>query len=224
MSRCPSCDVTVQGPWTSCPLCGQGLDGAVRATGPGPLPVVELRFSARRLLRALFLGSLGVIAVSFAAQLLLVRDHAQIGWFRSVWLGVTCLWLLVMMAVRKRRNVAKAAVYLVVLVGLVCTYWDYLSGWHRWALTYAVPLTCAGALLAVLIAVTLTRAEVGEHLLYNLGVALLALVPVLFLSFGWTTTAWPTLASVGLGLVVLVLLQTSRGSQIRHELAKRLHL
>lgn len=221
MRRCAECLVRVEGDWERCPLCRAPLIG--HAT-PSPLPDAPLVYSRRRVLRTLFVTSLAVIAASLLAQLLFRQGLAGFGAVRSVWLGIATMWLVVLMAVRKRRNVAKGTVYLVVLVGLLCVYWDYLTGWHRWSVTYAVPIVCACAVVALLITVRVMRIEVGEHILYSALTVLLGLVPLVFLALGWTTTPLPSAICGVLSLGVLGLLQLARGAEVRHELAKRLHL
>jgi hypothetical protein len=221
MRRCTECAVDVEGNWTRCPLCTATLTGEA---APSPLPAVPLNFSRRRVLRILFLTSLGVILASFLAQLLFSREITDIGLLRSLWLGLTAMWLVVLMAVRKRRNVAKGTVYLVVLVGLVCVYWDYLGGWHGWSLTYAVPALCASSIIALLITVRVMRIEVGEHIIYSGLTVLLGLAPLGFLAVGWVTNPVPSAVCGALSICALALVQRARGAEVRHELAKRLHL
>ena len=221
MRRCTGCAVDIEGNWSRCPLCTATLTGQAVAS---PLPAVPLRFSRRLLLRVLFLISISVIVASFAAQLLFDRGFAGIGVLRSVWLGVMTMWLVVLMAVRKRRNVAKGTVYLVVLVGLICVYWDYLTGWRRWSLTYAVPIVDAGSIVAVLITVRVMHIEVGEHILYSGLTVLLGLAPIAFLALGWVTNPLPSVTCGAVSLLVLVVMQLAAGPEVRHELSKRLHL
>lgn len=221
MRRCSECAVDIEGTWTRCPLCTAPVAGDAIAS---PLPAVPLRFSRRRVLRVLFLTSIVVILASFVAQLLFSRGLAGLGVLRFVWLGVITMWLVVLMAVRKRRNVAKGTVYLVVLVGLVCAYWDYLTGWRGWSLTYAVPIVNACSIVALLITVRVMRIEVGEHILYSGLTVLLGLAPLGFLAFGWVANPVPSGICGALSLFALVLMQLARGPDVRHELSKRLHL
>lgn len=221
MRRCAECAVDIEGAWTRCPLCGGPVAGeAVR----DPLPAVPLKFSRRRVLKVLFLTSIAVIVASFAAQLLFNRGLDEIGVLRSVWLGVATMWLLVLMALRKRRNVAKGTVYLVALIGLACVYWDYLTGWHGWALTYAVPIVCGCAVVAVLITVRVMSIEIGDHILYSGLTGLLGLAPIGFLALGWVTNPVPSAICGSLSIFALVGLQLVRGPEVRHELAKRMRL
>lgn len=218
---CPRCAVTVEGDWTTCPLCQTALTGHTVA---GPFPAVPLTFSRRRVLRVLFLVSLALILASLAVQLFFERDDANLGAWRFVWMGVATMWLVVIMAVQKRHNVAKGTVYVVAIASLLCVYWDYLTGWNGWALTYVVPILCASAMIAVLITVRVMRMAVGDHILYSGLTAVMGLVPIVFLTLGWVYEPLPAAICGVLSLVTLILLQLSRGSQVRHELSKRLHL
>lgn len=221
MKRCPECAVNIEGTWRHCPLCATPTTGEpTRST----FPAVPLTFSRRRILKILFLSSIALILGSMAAQLLLDRSPDGFGFLRSLWLGVTAMWLVVLMAVRKRRNVAKNIVYLVLLIGLVCVYWDYLSGWHGWSLSYAVPIVCGSSILALLITVQVMRIEVGEYIVYSGLTVLLGLAPIGFLVFGWVTQPLPSAICSAISIVALVTLQVYRGAEVRHELAKRLHL
>ena len=203
------------------------------------ITMIELRKRIRKILRrekvsgtagkALGVAS-PVVAVahsgqrSFAAQLFFDTDQADIGILRSLWLGMTAMWLVVLLAVRKRRNVAKNIVYLNLAVGLICVYWDFLSGWHRWSLNYAVPIVLAASIIALLITVRVIRMEVGEYIVYSGLTVLLGLTPIVFLVFGWVTQPLPSAICAAISLLALVVLQVYRGAEVRHELAKRLHL
>ncbi|KAB1644924.1 DUF6320 domain-containing protein [Gulosibacter chungangensis] len=218
MNGCEACKVTIEGAWMRCPLCGASTTGTATTS---PLPAVPLKFSRRRLLTVLAFSSLGLVVGSFAVQLFF--GHDGVGVVRSIWLGVMAMWLVVLTAVRKRRNVAKSTVYLVLIVGLICVYWDYLTGWNAWSLTYAVPIMSASAVVGLLIAVRLMRMELGEYLVYSGVTALLGLLPILFLVFGWVTNPVPSIICVVLSAIILVL-QLVRIRSVGHELGKRFHL
>lgn len=221
MKQCTECSVALEGTWNQCPLCQTPVVGEPSRS---PFPAIPLSYSRRRVVRMLFLSSIAVILGSFASQLLLDRGTAGIGSLRSLWLGVITMWLLVVMAARNQRNIAKNTVNLVVLVGLICVYWDYLTGWHGWALSYAVPIVCGTSILALLITVQVLRTEVGEHIVYSGLTVLLGLAPIGFLVFGWVTTPIPSAICGAISIFALVMLQVFRGADVRHELAKRLDI
>ena len=218
---CPRCEVSVEGDWSTCPLCQSALTGRAITS---PFPAVPLTFSRRRVFRVLFLMSLALVLASLLVQLFFERDDADLGAWRFVWLGVATMWLVVIMAIQKRHNLAKGTVYLVAIASLLCTYWDYLTGWNGWALTYVVPILCASAMIAVLITVRLMRMAVGDHILYSGLTAVMGLVPILFLTLNWVYQPLPAAICGVLSLITLILLQLARGGQVRHELSKRLHM
>lgn len=223
MRRCKACRVGIEGEWAHCPLCGTVTSGD-RGYEGDPLPAIPLSFSRRHLLRVLFLTSLAMIALSFAAQLFFNGEQGSPGALRIVWIGIVSLWLLVIMAVRKRRNLAKGTLYLVVLVGAMSAYWDSLTGWHGWSLSYVIPIVCGSAMLALMITVRLMRIEVGDHILYTVVTVLLGLVPVVFFVLGWVDHPLPTLICGSLSFITLGVLQATRSSEMKHELTKRLNL
>lgn len=221
MRWCQDCSAHVEGDWSRCPLCGRELVGEA---APGSLPDVPLRFTWRRVLRVLFLTSLGVIAASFLAQLLFRPDEDGLGVLRTLWLGLAALWLVVLMAISKRRNPAKSIVYLVVLVSGVCIYWDYLTDYSGWALDIAVPILCSASIVGLLIAVRVVRMAVTDYVVYSGLTVLFGLTPLVFLALGWVEHVLPSLLCGLLSLIVVAALLTLRGGAVRHELAKRLHL
>ncbi|MGY5764211.1 DUF6320 domain-containing protein [Brachybacterium sp. DNPG3] len=238
LPSCADCGVRIEGDWRTCPLCGAAItvpavvpaaDAADPAAEPAPaaaspFPAVPLRYSRRRLVRTLMLVSVGMVLVSFAVQLLLGPEPVGLGVGRTVWLAIMSLWLVVLAAVRKRRNIAKSTLYLVVLVGLVATAWDYLLGWTGWSVDFAIPILCSSSLIALIVLVRAMRIEVGEHIVYSGLIVLLGLVPLGFLALGWVAVPLPSVVCGALCLVALSAQRLSLGGVVRHELAKRLHL
>jgi len=220
MMRCHACDADVRGRWTRCPLCRTPLDGTPDAAPP-PHPDVPLRFDRRQVTRVLLAASAVLILASFGAQLLFRSD---IGGLRLVWFGLISLWSVVVIVVRKRRNVAKGIAYLVVFGSLICAYWDYLSGWTGWSITYAIPIICGSSILALLIVVRIVRLQPRDYLVYAWLTILFALVPAVFLALGWVSDPLASWVSVALGILMLVGMQLFRGGDVEHELRKRLHL
>lgn len=237
MKRCPACSVDLLGEWARCPLCrgpladaspglagsgsaGSGSAGA-DAAASDPYPTIPLRFDRRQLLRILTLVSLLAIAGSLLAQ---VVFPGRLEGLRLVWFGLISMWLVVLIVVRKRRNVAKGIAYLVVLGSLVLAYADFLSGWGAWSTTYAIPAVCTFAVIALLIAVRLVRLEPREYRVYSWLTLLFGLVPGLFIAFGWVTDLLPSLGSVLLSAAGLLLTLAFRGSEVRAELGKRLNV
>lgn len=219
MRRCPECQADIKGNWTKCPLCHTPLEGGKPVSSP--YPDVALRFDRNKGQRILVVASFFIILASFPLGLFW---RGQFGGLQGALFGILTMWLAVLVLIRKRRNLAKGILYLLVSLSLICAYLDYLVGWTGWSLTYAIPILCCSSLLAMFLAVRFVKMKAGDYVLYVLSAALLGLVPMLFLILEWVFNPIPSWTSVGLSVVLLLLILLFRGSEIRRELAKRLFI
>lgn len=223
MRHCEHCRVDIKGDWDSCPLCHRPLDTEEDVAVPNPYPDIPLRFNKQYVMSLLTWLSLVLIVAYFVVDLLL-GDNLEGRGLRLLLFGVMSMWLVVLILIRKRRNIAKGIVYLIVSVSLLCIYWDYATGWEGWSTTYVVPIVCSFALVALFIAVRVVRLSVGDYVLYLLAAALIGLFPALFLLFDWITQPVPSWISVGMSAVMLSLILIFQGGDIWGELQKRMHI
>lgn len=223
MRRCASCGGAVAGEWTECPLCRVRLEtGDVSHSAiPEVFPAVPLRFDRRQLWAVVVALSVLVIVASFVAQALVPDLIAPV---RTVWLSVAVVWLVVIAAVQRRRNVGSLVGWLVVLLSASALAWNAIDGPEFWATTWVIPAICTTANLALGVVVWIIRQDPTEHLAKAVLVALFGLAPGLFVLFGWVVTPVPALVCVGFSLLVLVLVAALRPRQLWAALHRRLHV
>ena len=77
-------------------------------------------------------------------------------WSGYVLAGVGCMWILSAVAIVKRRNLFKNAVWEAVLLWVVFLFWDFITGWRGWSVDFGIPI--------VLLAVYLLCGAVGVRL------------------------------------------------------------
>lgn len=252
MKFCNACKVKIKGSTQICPLCKQPtVDLAEtefaeddltkndsRKVGTlkpdlsknniteddglfDPFPIVPLRFKQYTLLTVLTIISV----IVYGVMLLIYLKFPKSGLLpRYIFFALLSLWLLVSAIVRKRRNVAKSILYQLSILSLLLLLLDKISTWSGWSITYAIPLLACVALFAIMIAIGFIQKEFGDYVLYVGAVAIVGLIPLLFIIFGWVDVLWPSILSVTLSSIMLVLLIIFRYSLIAHELKKRLHL
>ena len=169
MRHCPHCNATIKGEWEQCPLCQTTLDEATDPLLPDPYPKIPLRFNKEVVWKYLTLISFVLIIAFLLIELIWIgrMENLQFALF-----GILSMWLSVLILIRKRRNIAKGIVYLIVSLSLLCIYLDYLSGWSGWSTTYAVPIICSFAIVSLYIAVRLVNLGVKDYVLYLLTAAL----------------------------------------------------
>ena len=186
-----------------------------------PFPIVPLYFKQYTLLIVLTVISVIVYGIMF----LIYLKFPESGLLpRYIFFALLSLWLLVLAIVRKRRNVAKSILYQLNILSFLLLLLDKISTWSGWSITYAIPLLACVALFAIMIAIGFIQKEFGDYVLYIGAVAIVGLIPLLFIIFGWVDTLWPSILSVTLSSIMLILLTIFRYRLIAHELKKRLHL
>lgn len=219
MSYCQECQVSVNGDWLNCPLCHQPLEKVSDMQTPNPYPDIPLRFNKQQVLRILTSISIATISIALIIELFFLNSTKGLN---IISFGIVSMWLVVLIIIRKRRNIAKSIVYLIISLSLLSIYWDYVEGWSAWSTTHAVPIICIFALIAMYIAVRLVRAKVEDYILYLLCAALIGLIPAIFLLFDWVTNPLPAWLSIGLSTLMLVVTFIFYRAEVLRELKKRM--
>ena len=223
MRRCSSCGGEVLGQWADCPLCRVELDPVDTAASDGAevFPAPPLRFDRRQVWAAVVALSVLVLIFSFTAPAIVPGLAPPV---RTVWLSVAVVWLVVIAAVQRRRNVGSLVGWLVVLLSTAAVVWNQYDGPAFWATTWVIPAICTAANLALGSIVWIIRLDPQEHLAKALLVGLIGLMPGLFVVFGWVATPLPALICVGFSLLVVSLILIIRPRQLGSALRRRLHL
>lgn len=221
MKYCTSCCADIEGDWKNCPLCGQSLNPSNEIGTSNPYPAIPLRFNRKKVLSLLTFFTLltGFLFIGIEEIWL---DQSQ--GLKLAVLAILSLWTVVYTVIRKRRNIAKSILYLMVIVSIISIYLDYLLEWNGWSTTYVIPIICIFADLALTISVKLIFPEVGDYILYLLIVVILGFFPAVFLFFNWTTNPILSLLSVAISAIMFVVLFVSHRKVIVHEWEKRMQI
>src|SRR5699024_12387156 len=102
-------------------------------------------------------------------------------------------------------------------------YWDFLTQWSGWSVTYVVPIVCSASIIGLLITVRLIRMELADYVVYSGLTVLLGLTPIVFLALGWVGAALPSVVCGALRIAVVVLVLSLGGGALRHAVAQGLH-
>lgn len=220
MRKCDNCQVEIKGNWELCPLCELPLDLDQKVVASS-YPEVSLKYDKRSITKWLSILSIVIIFVTLALGLIW---QGRIQWLQASLFGIMTMWLAVLIILRKRRNVAKSILYLLITLSLLCIYLDYLIGWTGWSTTFAVPIICSASISGLFIAAYFMKMRVSDYVLYLVAAAILGLVPILFLLFNLVTTVIPSWISIGLSALMLVIIFIFRGSDMLREVQKRMFI
>ena len=80
--------------------------------------------------------------------------------------GVGCMWILSAVAIVKRRNLFKNAVWEAVLLWAVFLFWDFITGWRGWSVDFGIPIVLLAVYVILWVVVFVTRAPVSHYMIY----------------------------------------------------------
>lgn len=224
MKECPKCKVSVKGEWTVCPLCQTSLvkeDQQEEKEEPSSFLKVPLRFNRDKAVRVFIKASLLVVLLYFVVQFFY---PFQFFGLEYVLFGLLITWTMIVIFIRKRKNIAKAIVYLLLFISLVSLYFDYTNGWQGWSITFVIPILSMSSLLAIFIAMQVIDLKVKDYILYLQLVAIFGVVPLLFLVMDWVRHPLPSLLSIILSIIMFIGVFINYRSLLIRELQKRMHL
>lgn len=220
MSYCEKCDVTIQGDQEYCPLCDEWL--SVIEKEPNPYPNIPLKFNRYKLINLLlFLSVILAVGLLIINYLFLKSQGAVI---QSILLGISTLWLSTLIILRKRRNIAKGLLYLLITLNLLAIYSDYLYGWQGWSLSFALPFSSMIVLFALILSLKFVKLSLRDGLLYILISAVLSTIPGILVVLDIDVSPVPAYLSTFLGLTLLLFILVQYGDIIKKEIIKRFRI
>jgi hypothetical protein len=222
MRTCPHCQAVIKGTWKSCPLCNTSLAEADKEEKPtSSFLQLPLKFNRQKAIQVFFRVSLLLVLLYFVVHYFW---GFQFFGLEYVLFGLLITWTLIVIMIRKSRNIAKAITYILFFISLVSIYFDYLNGWLSWSLTFVIPILSISALLAMSISIQVVDLKVEDYVLYLQLAATVGLVPLVFLIMDWVGHPLPSIISVVFSLLVFVVVLLRYRMLLIRELQKRMHI
>jgi hypothetical protein len=223
MKICEKCVVSVTGDFKKCPLCQHALIGNQEENqSSGIFPVVPLLIHKHSLLfRLLQLCSVTAVIVSVSVNLMLPRSGF---WSLFVIAGVACVWLSVVVAIRKRHNILKNLTYQATIVSVLSVLWDVFTGWYGWSVDFVIPITFVSVMFATAIIAHILKMPTGTYIIYSFLLILYGIIPTIFVLSGLSGIIYPSLICTACSFILLAVLLIFEGKNMTDELKRRLHL
>ena len=221
MKSCEKCAVTVSGSHDKCPLCQNTLAGENK-NEQNIFPFVPLMSHKHGLFfRIIQLCSAAAVILSVAINFMLTQSGL---WSLFVAAGVACLWVSLIITIRKRRNILKNMTYQVTAVSILSVLWDVFTGWRGWSVDYVIPVSFVAAMAATAILARVLKMQTGTYMIYSILLMVYGIIPAIFILSGLCVIVYPSLICVVCSLFSLAALLIFEGKNMMDELKRRLHL
>ncbi|GAA0371479.1 hypothetical protein GCM10008932_23490 [Alkalibacterium iburiense] len=221
MQYCKACQAQIKGNWSVCPLCQTSLERGTEELEESSFLPVSLRFNRKKVMKGFTLASFIVIVLYFVAHFIW---RFRFFGLEYVLFGLMISWLMTVLLIRKRRNVVKGIVYVLIIFSLLSLYFDYVNGWLGWSVTFAIPILCIAAILAMFISIQLVDLKADDYILYLQLAAIVGIIPLLFLLMNWVGHPLPSALSVLFSVIITLIVLLKHGKKVKRELQKRMHV
>jgi len=221
MQNCVKCKVNIRGNHNICPLCGGLLQDNMEQTKDvyPQIPTIYQEFNL--FIRIMLLVSISTIIISVAVNEIFTRTS---NWSILVVAGILCMWISMFVILRKKSNIPKTILWLIVIISVLSVLWDWKMGWIGWSIDYVIPVVCVGAMIVMAISAKMLKISVRDLTIYLLVDGIFGFVPVLFIVFGWVQVKYPSILCVAASAISLTALILFEGDNMKAELDKRMHI
>lgn len=220
MKYCNNCKVHVAGNRKNCPLC-QGILAGEKYQDE-VFPKISFVYREHSLFfKVMLLVSIVIASVSAAINILLPQGGA---WSLFILGGLVSVWASIITAINKRNNIPKNIVYQVMVISVIATIWDFLTGWKGWSITYVIPFVCFSAMASMAVISKVRRLYAEDYILYIIIDGLFGLVQIVFIFTGGLSVLYPSLICIVTSIVSLSKILIFEEKILQAEIKRRLHL
>ena len=220
MKICEKCLVSVKGNFEKCPLCQYVLVGEGQCEDVFPfIPLIKHKHGF--LYKMVQLCSAMAVIMAVIVNIMLPQSGF---WSLFVIAGVACMWISLIIAVRKRHNILKNLAYQVNIVSALSVLWDVFTGWYGWSVDFVIPIAFASVMAATTILARVLKMQVSDYMIYMCLLIIYGIIPAIFIGVGLVTIIYPSLICVASSLLSLAALLIFEGGNMMAELKRRLHL
>lgn len=221
MRYCDKCGIEIIGERKFCPLC-QNKTVLAGKEAEEVFPVIPFLYKKHNLFfRLLIFASVIASMISLAVNIVLQSDT---WWSLFVIAGILCMWLYLLVSMKKKSNLPKSILYQVFLTIVLALLWDLFTGWHTWSIDFVVPIICCSAMLAILVLSRVFKLKLDDYIIYLIIDACFGILPFVFLLTGLLSVTLPSLICIGVSILSLVALLVFHGDKMLQELKRRLHI
>ena len=148
----------------------------------------------------------------------------RINWPLFELFGIVSMWIGLIVVLRKRHNIPKNIMWLVLTVSLLSIFWDWRTGSGGWALEYVIPIVSVSAMFVMYVTAKIMNLGANDYIAYFLLDALFGIIPIIFILLGWINVIYPSVICVAVSIIFLSAILIFQGENIKAELSKRMHL
>lgn len=183
-------------------------------------------FSAEKSKKDLFIKSFSFLCLASAIICGMINWLVSPGvwWSAYVTGALLSMWVMTVVAIQKRRDIMKNAVWQTLLLSIAMIIWDLFTGWKAWSIDFGFPCTIMLSLVIMLAATLILKLDSPRYMIYFLMVCIYGLIPGILALVGMVTVTIPSLVCSGVSLLIVLAFLIFQRQAVANELTKKFHI
>lgn len=220
MKKCYKCNVNLNISQNICPLCHNDLGITEKTSGVFPfIPTIYVKHHL--LYKLLSYASLVAIIICVFINFITTKN---VSWSLFVIAGITCFWVTLTTAIKRRNNFIKMLFAEFNIVIIASLFWDFSTGFYMWSINYVLPLTCIAYIIAIFIMRIFFKYYIKDYVFHITMNCFIGLIPLILLISDVVSTRWPSIASVIISICMISLMLVFNKKTFKKELQRRFHI
>jgi hypothetical protein len=224
MKYCNNCKISVNTIKKYCPLCYSELSGFDEQSCDECYPNLEndthlqskYSFTFRLMLFLSFAAVSICILINFMCW-------TGVLWSLIVILGIFLSWEIIGFLILGKKNPGFKVVCNMIVLPVVLTIIDLITGWHQWSINLVIPFTIIASTITITIILYIKKTKWREYMIYQLIITANGLIPGLLYIFGFVNIFWPVGVSLLYAFLTIIGIWIFADKQLGNELKKRFH-
>lgn len=219
MRYCKSCNMKIENNLTHCPLCSCETT-VIDDNYNNDYPNIKISRISKTLRNIVLFVSIALIISTISLNIVLESP--------TPWCIIPCtasiyFYFSTIFFLKKGKNIGLFIFTQVLLTSLVILVIDYVTGFSLWSINYIIPFILIGGCMALEIASFINKFVYKDYIIYLIVIALLGLLPVIFIITGIATIIWTNAVCILYSLLTFIGMFVFSRRRINAEITRRLH-
>ncbi|MCD8012799.1 MAG: DUF6320 domain-containing protein [Lachnospiraceae bacterium] len=164
------------------------------------------------------------IAAAVLCGMINVMIEGRMSWSLLAAAGIVSAWLLTIVAYKKRRNLLKNGMWLLLFASVIGILWDSSTGWRGWSVDFLLPIASLTVLGSMPVIIKVQHLEKQEYLFYLVQCCAFGFIPLVLLLAGVVRIPYPSILCAGISILVLAGLFIFENRDTVRELHKKFRM
>ena len=148
----------------------------------------------------------------------------NIKWAGYCNVGIIYIWITVLYSVYKNINIAGHVLLHTIAISVLTVYIDYRTGFMKWSINIAIPITIIIANVTMLILTIVSYKKYIRYVIYQLIIILFSMLPIVFLTENIVKNPALSIIASGISILNFLFCLIFCANEVKQEIIRKFHI